>query len=98
MVDVPFLPARVVDGRTKTGAEGYNITAAVMLYPSAPVFVRPSTTLAGKNGTSTIYLYLPPQSASSAVAQELNTEENRHLFLPAPPVKKKQDVRKKPAL
>jgi len=74
------------------------VLIAVMLYPSTPVFVRPSTTLAGKNGTSTIYLYLPPQSASSAVAQELNTEENRHLFLPAPPVKKKQDVRKKPAL
>ena len=69
-----------------------------ILLPSTPIFVRPSTTLAGKNGTSTIYLYLPSQSASSAVAQELNTEENRHLFLPMATAKRKQDTRKKPAL
>ena len=70
----------------------------VLLFPSTPIFIRPSTTLAGKNGTSTVYLYLPSASASSAVAQELNTEENRHLLLPTPPPKKKQDIRKKPAL
>jgi len=70
----------------------------VMLYPSTPIFVRPSTTLAGKNGTSTIYLYIPSQSMSTSVAQELNTEENRHLFLPATLPKKKHDIRKKPAL
>ena len=68
-----------------------------LLIPSTPIFIRPSTTLAGKNGTSTVYLYLPSPSAPSAIPQELNTEENRHLFLPAP-VKKKQDIRKKPAL
>jgi len=72
--------------------------ALVILYPSTPIFVRPSTTLAGKNGTSTVYLYLPSQSASSAIAQELNTEENRHLQLPTAPAKKKQEIRKKPAL
>jgi TonB family protein len=69
-----------------------------LLIPSTPIFIRPSTTLAGKNGTSTVYLYIPSSSASSAVAQELNTEENRHLLLPTPPPKKKQDIRKKPAL
>jgi TonB family protein len=70
----------------------------VLLIPSTPIFIQPSTTLAGKNGTSTVYLYLPSPSASSTVAQELNTEENRHLLLPTPPAKKKQDIRKKPAL
>jgi TonB family protein len=74
------------------------VLIAAFLIPSTPIFVRPSTTLAGKNGTSTVYLYLPSPSASSAIAQELNTEENRHLLLPTPPTKKKQDVRKKPAL
>lgn len=69
-----------------------------MLYPSTPIFISPSTTLAGKNGTSTIYLYMPSQSTSTSVAQELNTEENRHLFLPATLPKNKQDIRKKPAL
>jgi TonB family protein len=73
------------------------LLAAWMLYPSTPIFVRPSTTLAGKNGTSTVYLYLPSQSASATVAQELNTEENRHLLLPTAPAKKKE-VRKRPNL
>jgi len=70
----------------------------VLLIPSTPVFVRPSTTLAGKNGTATVYLYVASPSASSAVAQELNSEENRHLLLPPPPPKKKQEIRKKPVL
>ena len=74
------------------------VLIVILLIPSTPIFIRPSTTLAGKNGTSTVYLYLPSPSASSAIAQELNTEENRHLFLLAPPPKKKQDIRKKPAL
>src|ERR1041385_1370237 len=65
------------------------LLVAWMLYPSTPIFVRPSTTLAGKNGTSTVYLYLPSQSESATVAQELNTEENRHLLLPTAPAKKK---------
>lgn len=76
----------------------HGLLAACMLYPSTPIFVSPSTTLAGKNGTSTIYLYQPSQNASSAIAQELNTEENRHLLLPTAPAKKKQEIRKKPAL
>ena len=74
------------------------VLVVALLIPSTPIFVRPSTTLVGKNGTSTVYLYLPSPSASSSVAQELNTEENRHLLLPTPPPKKKQDIRKKPAL
>ncbi len=73
------------------------ILAAWLVYPSTPIFIRPSAMLAGRNGTSTVYLYLPAQSASSAIAQELNTEENRHLFLPTTPAKKKQ-FRKRPAL
>jgi len=74
------------------------VLVVALLIPSTPIFVRPSTTLAGKNGTSTVYLYIPSQSATSAVAQELNIEENRHLLLPTPPPKKKQELRKKPAL
>ena len=74
------------------------VMIVALLVPSTPIFVRPSTTLAGKNGTTTVYLYLPSQSASSAVAQELNTEENRHLLLPTPPPKKKLEARKKPSL
>jgi TonB family protein len=73
------------------------LLAVWLFYPSTPIFVRPSTTLAGKNGTSTVYLYSPAQSTSSAIAQELNTEENRHLLLPAAPAKKKE-IRKRPAL
>ncbi len=73
------------------------LLAAWMLYPATPIFVRPSATLTGKNGTSTVYLYLPAQSASSAIAQELNTEENRHLLLPVPPMNKREN-RRRPAL
>ncbi len=75
----------------------HGLLAAWMLYPTAPIFVKPSTTLAGKNGASTVYLDLPSQNASSALAQELNTEENRRLFLPAPPANKKV-IRKHPVL
>jgi len=75
----------------------HSLLVAWMLYPSTPIFVRPSTTLAGKNGTSTVYLYLPSQSATTTVAQELNTEENRHLLLPTAPAKKKE-IRKRPNL
>jgi TonB family protein len=73
------------------------LLVAWMLYPSTPIFVRPSTTLAGKNGTSTVYLFLPSQSTTTTVAQELNTEENRHLLLPTAPAKKKE-IRKRPNL
>jgi len=41
-----------------------------------------------KNGTSTVYLYVPSQSASSTVARELNTEENRHHYYPRPSQRK----------
>jgi TonB family protein len=73
------------------------LLAVWLFYPSTPIFVRPYTTLAGKNGNSTVYLYSPSQSTSSAVAQELNTEENRHLLLPIARGKKKE-IRKRPAL
>jgi TonB family protein len=73
------------------------IFAVWLLYPITPVFVQPSTTLAGKNGTSTVYLYMPSQSASATVAQELNSEENRRLLFPAAPAKKKE-IRKRPNL
>jgi len=72
------------------------LLAAWMFYPSTPIFVRPSTTLAGRNGTSTI-VYLPSQGVYSAVAQELNNEENHHLLLPTSATRKKE-VRKRPAL
>src|SRR5437667_12069726 len=77
----------------------HGVLIAWVLYPSTPIFVRPSTTLAGKNGASTIYLYRPSQSASLTVAQELNSEENRHLLLPTATTKnKKKEVLKQPNL
>jgi TonB family protein len=72
--------------------------AVWMLHPSTPIFISPSTTLAGKNGTSTIYLYRPPESTSATVAQELDNEENRRLMLPMATAKKKKEVRKRPNL
>ena len=60
----------------------HGLALACLIYPATPRFIRPSATLMGKNGTSTVYLYLPSTNATLAAAQELNTEENRQLYLP----------------
>ena len=77
---------------------GHLVLIAWMLYPSTPVFVSPSATLAGKNGSSTIYLYQAPAAAKATVAQELNTEEYRHLILPPARAKDVKGPRKHPNL